>query len=110
MRPPGCFSLAFTLAGTHIVIETGSGFGGTPSAGVILLGCREPGEVAMMITVNDEERAELQKLLEAALRELRTEVRHTHDSEMRRYLKHRENILRRIGARVEVSAPAVVNV
>ena len=64
----------------------------------------------MMITINDEERAELQKVLEAALRELRTEVHHTHDSEMRRYLKHRENILRRLGAKVEARAPAVANV
>lgn len=38
----------------------------------------------------------LQKMLENSVGELRTEVRHTDDSEFKQFLKHNEQLLREI--------------
>jgi hypothetical protein len=58
----------------------------------------------MDLTLDDEERAVTVELLEEAFRELRVEIHHTHDSEDKAQLKHREKVLRgvleRLGARL----------
>jgi hypothetical protein len=58
----------------------------------------------MDLTVDEEERAVVAELLEEAFRELRVEIHHTHDSEDKDRLKHREKVLRgvleRLGAKL----------
>lgn len=60
------------------------------------------------IQLDDEERAEMKEILEAAFRDLRVEIRHTHVTEEREHFKHRENILRgvldKLGIDVEHTA------
>ena len=56
----------------------------------------------MDLTLNQEERGETARLLEEAFRELRVEIHHTHDSEDRERLKHRENVLRGVLKRLGV--------
>jgi hypothetical protein len=60
----------------------------------------------MGISLTDEERQLLARLLDGALRELRVEVRHTDDAELKDELRHRENLLRSIIAKA--SEPAAV--
>ena len=61
----------------------------------------------MRIELSDEEREVLQRLVAAALQDIRLEVRHSHESETRAELRHRENVLRRIVDKVEAAAPAI---
>jgi len=56
----------------------------------------------MDLTLDEEERAVTVELLEEAFRELRVEIHHTHDSEDRERLKHRENVLRGVLKRLGV--------
>jgi hypothetical protein len=57
---------------------------------------------AMELTLNQEERGETTRLLEDAFRELRVEIHHTHDSEDKERLKHRERVLRGLLERLGV--------
>jgi hypothetical protein len=56
----------------------------------------------MDLTLDEEERAVTVELLEEAFRELRVEIHHTHDSEDKERLKHRENVLRGVLKRLGV--------
>ena len=56
----------------------------------------------MDLTLDEEERAVTVELLEEAFRELRVEIHHTHDSEDKARLKHRENVLRGVLKRLGV--------
>jgi hypothetical protein len=56
----------------------------------------------MDLMLNQEERAETAEVLEEAFRELRVEIHHTHDSEDRERLKHREKVIRRVLERLGV--------
>lgn len=64
----------------------------------------------MTIHLADEEAAVLARLIDNALRELRVEVHHTHDSEMRSELIHRERVYRHLLGKLEARVPAVANV
>ena len=55
-----------------------------------------PGEVSMRIELNDEEIALVFRVIRNRMIGLRDEVRHNKDSEVRRYLKHKEKILSRV--------------
>ena len=56
----------------------------------------------MDLTLDEEERAVTVELLEEAFRELRVEIHHTHDSEDKERLKHRERVLRGLLERLGV--------
>ena len=56
----------------------------------------------MDITLTEEEMDLLRRILDAELGDLRKEVRHTHDSEFRNHLKHKENVLRGILSKMMV--------
>jgi hypothetical protein len=64
----------------------------------------------MRIELSDEEREVLQRLVAAALQDIRLEVRHSHESETRAELRHRENIYRQILERIEVGVPVAAGV
>jgi hypothetical protein len=64
----------------------------------------------MRIEFSDEERGAIQRLVATALQDIRLEVRHSHESDTRAELRHRENLYREILDKVEVGAPAVVGV
>jgi hypothetical protein len=56
----------------------------------------------MELMLNQEEHAETAGLLEEAFRELRVEIHHTHDSEDKERLKHREKVIRGVLERLGV--------
>ena len=64
----------------------------------------------MTIHLSDEEAAVLVRLVDHALRELRVEVHHTHDSELRSELIHRERVYRHLLGKVEARVPAIAHV
>ncbi len=64
----------------------------------------------MRIHFTEEERAALERLVDIALREIRVEVRHAHESDTKAELKQRENLLRHILDKVEAVTPAIANV
>ena len=64
----------------------------------------------MRFDLTDEEREVLQRTVRSALRELRSEIHHTRDSELRTQLVHREAVLRRILDALPTPAPAVAHV
>jgi hypothetical protein len=68
------------------------------------------GEVTMTIHLTDEECAVLRRVVDHTLRELRVEIHHTHDSEMRSLLLHRETVYRHILGKLAARVPAVANV
>ena len=64
----------------------------------------------MKFELTDEEREILKRTVDGTLRELRSEIHHTHDSELRSRLIHREAVLRRILDALPRRVPAVANV
>lgn len=64
----------------------------------------------MTIHLTDEERVILRRVVDGALRELRVEIHHTHDSELRAQLIHRESAYRRVLDKLKAPVPAVANV
>lgn len=64
----------------------------------------------MQIHITEDERATLERLLGTALREIRVEVRHAHESETKAELRQRENVLRHILVKVEALTPVFTNV
>lgn len=64
----------------------------------------------MTIHLSDEERALLNRVVDNGLRELRVEIHHTHDSETRSILIHRESVYRHILEKLAAGVPAVANV
>jgi len=64
----------------------------------------------MNVILTNEEREILKRTVETAVRELRSEIHHTHDSELRSQLIHREAVLRRILEALPTGVPAVANV
>lgn len=64
----------------------------------------------MEISLTDEEREVLKRVVESALRELRGEIHHTHDSGLRSQLIHRESVLRHVLDKLPTPAPAIANV
>jgi len=64
----------------------------------------------MRIEFSDNEREVLQRLVATALQDIRLEVRHSHESDTRAELRHRENIYRQILERIEVGVPVAAGV
>jgi hypothetical protein len=55
----------------------------------------------MDLSLTDEEVELLRRTLEESFRELRVEIRHTHESDLREDLRHREHVLSGILDRLE---------
>jgi hypothetical protein len=64
----------------------------------------------MKVDLTDEEWELLKRTVETALRELRSEIHHTHDFEPRSQLIHREATLRHILDALLTPVPAATNV
>ena len=64
----------------------------------------------MRVYFTEEEQAVLERLVDTALREIRVEVRHAHESDTKAELKHREHVLRQILDKVAVGTPAIAHV
>jgi hypothetical protein len=62
----------------------------------------------MNLTLTEEEAHLLRNTLEECFRDLRLEIRHTHESDLKEELHHRERVLSGILARLEVPVPAAV--
>ena len=58
----------------------------------------------MSTTLDSDEEDLVLRLVERALQDLRLEVRHTHDSELKEELKHREHVLQRLAAKLKEPA------
>ena len=62
----------------------------------------------MKLTLTDEEARLLRRTLEESFRDLRLEIRHTHESDLKEDLRHREHVLTGILARLEEPVAAGV--
>lgn len=62
----------------------------------------------MNLTLTEEEARLVRSTLEECFRDLRLEIRHTHESDLKEELHHREHMLTGILARLEVPVPAGV--
>jgi len=60
----------------------------------------------MNLDLNDEEARLLRRTLEESFRDLRLEIRHTHESDLKEELHHREHVLAGVLTRLQESVPA----
>jgi hypothetical protein len=62
----------------------------------------------MNLTLTDEEARLLRRTLKESFRDLRLEIRHTHESDLKEELRHREHVLTGIMTQLEEPVPAGV--